>query len=372
MKKRKGLYLATLIMVASTTAALPHVSTKESEMLKVAASTTELPYNNKQIRTIEIPDTNNIEVEKVTDENHVIFTGKEQTMYLLEDTNLREVPAADYQSHSQVKEGEELTYLGVNPYNIAKVVYENQIGYIDEKFLTNNKDYIFKEKKMEKYAIGNIGLKETLEKDSKSLHTYNPGDKVTIIGNNDSKFYKVKYEDIVGYISKDNLIDDISSRYPYLTQSSKSNVTYYASNMVDGKVSSVNSGQQTDSNVYLLAQLLHCEANGQGYDGYRAVATVVVNRLEDGYWGNSIHSVIFAKGQFTPALNGSIYGVKPTQEELNAARDVLMNGYRSFPKYVLYFQSISDGYFGGHRTYMKTQTPSGIYKQYFSYKPSDV
>ncbi len=56
----------------------------------------------------------------------------------------------------------------------------------------------------------------------------------------------------------------------------------------------------------LLAALIYCEAGNQSYEGKVAVGAVVMNRVKSGAYANTISGVIYASGQFTPALNGSV------------------------------------------------------------------
>lgn len=56
----------------------------------------------------------------------------------------------------------------------------------------------------------------------------------------------------------------------------------------------------------LLARLVHAEAKGEPYEGKVAVAQVVLNRVEDERFPDSIRQVIYEKKQFQPVDNGSI------------------------------------------------------------------
>ena len=56
----------------------------------------------------------------------------------------------------------------------------------------------------------------------------------------------------------------------------------------------------------LLAALIQCEAGNQSYEGQLAVGAVVMNRVRSGGYPNTISGVIYASGQFTPALNGKV------------------------------------------------------------------
>lgn len=56
----------------------------------------------------------------------------------------------------------------------------------------------------------------------------------------------------------------------------------------------------------LLAALIHCEAGGESYEGQLAVGAVVMNRVRSGAYPDTIHAVIYASGQFTPAQSGKV------------------------------------------------------------------
>ena len=56
----------------------------------------------------------------------------------------------------------------------------------------------------------------------------------------------------------------------------------------------------------LLAALIFCEAGIETYNGKLAVGAVVMNRVRSAAYPNTISGVIFASGQFTPAMNGKV------------------------------------------------------------------
>lgn len=80
------------------------------------------------------------------------------------------------------------------------------------------------------------------------------------------------------------------------------------------------------SDDILLAALIQCEAGNQPYEGQLAVGAVVMNRVRSGGYPNTISGVIYASGQFTPALNGKVAkrveaGVRPSC--LQAAQEAI-------------------------------------------------
>lgn len=59
----------------------------------------------------------------------------------------------------------------------------------------------------------------------------------------------------------------------------------------------------------LLAALIYCEAGNQSYEGMVAVGAVVMNRVKSPAYPNTIYSVIYASGQFSPAMSGKVANV---------------------------------------------------------------
>lgn len=92
---------------------------------------------------------------------------------------------------------------------------------------------------------------------------------------------------------------------------------------------------KTNPNAYLLAQIIHAEANTEPYTGKVAVGNVIMNRVKSDDFPDTIKGVIFQKGQFQPVSNGSIYN-KPSSEALKAANEVL-NGRQVVSNQALYF-----------------------------------
>ncbi|NBI06233.1 spore cortex-lytic enzyme [Senegalia massiliensis] len=85
------------------------------------------------------------------------------------------------------------------------------------------------------------------------------------------------------------------------------------------------SGVSRDDNAYLLARAIHGEARGEPYVGKVAVAAVILNRVENPSFPNSIAGVIYQPLAFTAVADGQI-NLAPDGESLKAARDAL-NGW---------------------------------------------
>lgn len=76
----------------------------------------------------------------------------------------------------------------------------------------------------------------------------------------------------------------------------------------------------------LLAALIYCEAGWESYEGKLAVGAVVMNRVRSGAYPSTISGVIYASGQFTPALNGKVarvYNSDIPESCFQAAREAI-------------------------------------------------
>ncbi len=101
------------------------------------------------------------------------------------------------------------------------------------------------------------------------------------------------------------------------------------------------------NDVTLLAALIQSEAGNECYEGQVSVGAVVMNRLRTGRYGNSLYSVIYAKGQFSPAGSGRVAQIcaqGPKASCIQAAQDAM--GGASYIGGATRFRPVSSGYQG--------------------------
>ena len=83
----------------------------------------------------------------------------------------------------------------------------------------------------------------------------------------------------------------------------------------------------TQSEYENLLRIVEAEAGGEDIIGKMLVANVVLNRVEDEQFPNSINEVIFQSDngvtQFSPISDGRFYSVKVSQETVEAVNQVL-------------------------------------------------
>lgn len=87
----------------------------------------------------------------------------------------------------------------------------------------------------------------------------------------------------------------------------------------------LNFNSVTSSDLYLLAKCVHAEARGEPYVGQVAVAAVILNRVKDAAFPNTISGVIYQPWAFTAVNDGQI-NLEPNSTAYQAAQDAL-NGW---------------------------------------------
>jgi N-acetylmuramoyl-L-alanine amidase len=91
----------------------------------------------------------------------------------------------------------------------------------------------------------------------------------------------------------------------------------------------------TNEDLELLANISQIEAGRTTYEGQLGVANVILNRVKDSRFPNTIEGVVYSGKQFPPAHNGTLDKSTPNASALRAAKDAL-NGKNNV-KNALYF-----------------------------------
>lgn len=77
----------------------------------------------------------------------------------------------------------------------------------------------------------------------------------------------------------------------------------------------------------LMASIIFCEAGNQSHEGQVAVGAVIMNRVRDGAFPDTVEEVIYQSGQFGPVATGWLDRVRSTdgytEAAMQAAKDAL-------------------------------------------------
>lgn len=131
---------------------------------------------------------------------------------------------------------------------------------------------------------------------------YAQGDKVEVVEEL-GDWVSVAYEDEVGYVSAEYVSTE------FVVDSGETMEAIKEREEAEKKAKlTKNRGtvMVETSDEMLLAALIQCESGNQPYEGQLAVGAVVMNRVRSLAYPNTVAGVIYASGQFTPALNGKV------------------------------------------------------------------
>ena len=147
---------------------------------------------------------------------------------------------------------------------------------------------------------------------------------------------KVAYAETINYNFNTNIISNQENNENYLDNiniETQCNTTLNKNNInknIDENVVEVFSHDTkklyiTENDIELMAKLVYAESIGEPYDGKVAVASVVLNRVINPNFPNSIKEVIFQRNAFSCVKNGEIKA-SPNQTCYNAVYDAI-KGY---------------------------------------------
>lgn len=161
------------------------------------------------------------------------------------------------------------------------------------------------------------------------------GTELYIIGKTDD-WFRVEIDDVVGYIAR-----------PYVTAGQFVSPT--PAPTTPPSMYTVYPGQFSDYDIHLVAALIHCEGPGSTYVGYRAIASVVLNRVlnESNNFPDDVPGVLFQQGQFGYS-RAYLESVTPNATAMSAARYVFSSHGSTLPKKVLFYKA---AYLGTTWTY---------------------
>ncbi|MFD0049534.1 cell wall hydrolase [Actinomycetes bacterium NPDC127524] len=133
---------------------------------------------------------------------------------------------------------------------------------------------------------------------------------------------------------------EIAKKYGVSVKSLKK-VNHNDNNVAEpGKVLEIPQSPISNHDKELLGRLVNAEAKGEPYKGKVAVAAVVLNRVHNKQFPDSIHGVIYQKNQFEPVSNGSINKKAGSDSKRAVNEAIAIQGY-SYKELYFYNPSLT-------------------------------
>ncbi len=244
-----------------------------------------------------------------------VFIAVKYALYVTANRlNLRAEPSTDAASLAQMKYGDKVLCIGEND-EWMQVEANGLTGYLKTEY--TSKMMIFKPVMETVFVSSNtLNLRSEPSTDASIVEKLVKSEPLTRTGIGDQWSKVTSMSGKQGYVYTEYL-----SLQPPFTEA----ITY----------SKADYSQVDQTEIDLLMKIVYMEAGpSSSYNGYLAVASVILNRVESGRFSNTITGVISAPNQFTTYLIPRDPVISDTARR--AVTDALA-GKRIMPKYVLYF-----------------------------------
>lgn len=196
----------------------------------------------------------------------------------------------------------------------TKIQSGNLIGWAKDDFLLFDEDANSLASDVGKQIVTSntsaLNVRANASQDADVLGVITEGSFVDLIEDLGDGWYSVDYNDETGYVQADYVstsfkIDEGETLAAIKLREEEENARK-ASQQKAALTKNTGAVSAQADEVKLLAALIQCEAGNQPYEGKVGVGAVVMNRVKSGAYPSTIQGVIYASGQFTPALNGTV------------------------------------------------------------------
>lgn len=177
-----------------------------------------------------------------------------------------------------------------------------------------------------------VNLRAEPSMDADILKTFPLGTSLYVTGRND-EWFRVEIGEYTGYMAR-----------PYVKlgyyETPKPTVKPTPKPGGSSNMYTVHEGQFNDYEIRLVAAIIHLEGPGSSNVAYRALASVVLNRVmnSSGNFPNNVEGVLFQKGQFGYSRE-KLESTTPNSAALAAAKYVFSSHGSTLPKKVLFYRA---------------------------------
>lgn len=310
--------------------------------------------DEKEVVTNSAEENTEIESEmsEVIEESTQELTAEEQEWqnYLMADVELRlrirKEPNAEAEVVGVLEKGARATVIEKGD-AWTKIKSGNVEGYVSNEFCLYGTDALNHAKKVcKKVATSNsdlLNIRAKMSTDSAVLAKFMKDTSLPVNTDvaTEEGWVAVVYNGMTVYVSAEFVtikldiataltMDELYARERAAQQAQAQNKPQNSGSNAGSTQTSIYSSVIANASEYeILAAMIWCESGNQSYECNLAVASVIMNRVRDYRFPNSVKEVVFAPGQFPPATDGilerCLLNGKTTENCYKAALEA-MNG----------------------------------------------
>lgn len=166
-------------------------------------------------------------------------------------------------------------------------------------------------------TASSLRVRKTPSLEGNQIGSKKKGSTVEILSQ-EGDWYRIQHGNTEAYVA---------AEYIEIGEATAITMEEYKEQQTTGTVVNAGSGEMD-----LLAAIIQCEAGGESHTGKVAVGAVIMNRVRDGRFPNTITDVVYQSGQFSPVASGILSSVlsqgarsdcyQAAQEALNGSNPV--------------------------------------------------
>lgn len=194
-------------------------------------------------------------------------------------------------------------------------------------------------------AAGNAGMKEVLAAETSQTEELQAGLKGVVHGAITMEEYSRAATEIdMAGANEEILVGPARVSRREAIRSTLEKGTESAGSVAACATELVRSNQMPESEYYTLLRIVEAEATGEDLKGKMLIASVILNRVKDERFPNTIEEVVWQEiggsAQFQPTIDGRIYSVDISEESIEAVDRVLAG--EDYSQGALYFMARVD------------------------------
>lgn len=268
------------------------------------------------------------------DETSTEITNDNSADSVLEASSWETKAAANVNTYANVREEAfaNSEKIGVMPKGVTAQVVEQEgewtkvssgevEGYVKTELLA----FAEEAKNIYEETYGNQGtvtasslrVRKTPSLEGNQIGSKKKGSTVEILSQ-EGDWYRIQHGNTEAYVA---------AEYIEIGEATAITMEEYKEQQTTGTVVNAGNGEMD-----LLAAIIQCEAGGESHTGKVAVGAVIMNRVRDGRFPNTITDVVYQSGQFSPVASGILSSVlsqgarsdcyQAAQEALNGSNPV--------------------------------------------------
>ena len=272
-------------------------------------------------------NTEDVAVQEVVTEQEVTEEEKEKLEWqnymmadIEESLNVRTEPSTEAELAGKLEKGDRATVLEVGE-EWTKIESGKLVGYVKNEYCIYGLDALAYAKEncdtIATVTAEGLRIREEMSTESRIMKRLEEGDEliVDIEAEVEEGWVAVIYKDKTCYVSAEYVevalnvgigitIEEIEEARRKEEEAKKA--AQEAKRQADAQLQANQAAAANVDDLTLMAAIIYCEAGAEPYETQLAVGAVIMNRVQSVGYPNTLHDVIYQRGQFGPARTGKL------------------------------------------------------------------